>query len=401
MKQTFMRLSVLLIVLQTFLFVQAQQVWKGTWAAAAEYTGQGDMPKESLSDRSCRQVIHVSIGGSALRLKLSNEFGSGPVSMKSVYIADTDASCNWLVNGKSVRYLTFGGKKSVTIAPGKAVYSDACRYALKAGQRLTVTIDYGKQTPEHATSHRGSRTTSYIIKGMHKTPKPMDKAFGDGEKVDHWYNIAALEVKADAAVSVVAVLGNSITDGRGSTTNHQNRWTDFLSDELNAEKPYGVLNLGIGGNCVVEGGLSEPAMKRFDRDILGQAGVDKLIIFEGTNDIGCSSKNYEHVADTLIACYKVLIAKAKARGIKVYGATITPTKGNGWYSFWHEAIRQTVNEWIRTSKEFDEIIDFDELTRDKQDPQRLKAEYSDDWLHLNPKGYEAMGKYAAGILKEK
>ncbi len=401
MKQTFMRLSVLLIVFQTFLFVQAQQVWKGTWAAAAEYTGQGDMPKESLSDRSCRQVIHVSIGGSALRLKLSNEFGSGPVSMKSVYIADTDASCNWLVNGKSVRYLTFGGKKSVTIAPGKAVYSDACRYALKAGQRLTVTIDYGKQTPEHATSHRGSRTTSYIIKGMHKTPKPMDKAFGDGEKVDHWYNIAALEVKADAAVPVVAVLGNSITDGRGSTTNHQNRWTDFLSDELNAEKPYGVLNLGIGGNCVVEGGLSEPAMKRFDRDILGQAGVDKLIIFEGTNDIGCSSKNYEHVADTLIACYKVLIAKAKARGIKVYGATITPTKGNGWYSFWHEAIRQTVNEWIRTSKEFDEIIDFDELTRDKQDPQCLKAEYSDDWLHLNPKGYEAMGKYAAGILKEK
>ncbi len=401
MKQTFMRLSVLLIVFQTFLFVQAQQVWKGTWAAAAEYTGQGDMPKESLSDRSCRQVIHVSIGGSELRLKLSNEFGSGPVSMKSVYIADTDASCNWLVNGKSVRYLTFGGKKSVTIAPGKAVYSDACRYALKAGQRLTVTIDYGKQTPEHATSHRGSRTTSYIIKGMHKTPKPMDKAFGDGEKVDHWYNIAALEVKADAAVPVVAVLGNSITDGRGSTTNHQNRWTDFLSDELNAEKPYGVLNLGIGGNCVVEGGLSEPAMKRFERDILGQAGVDKLIIFEGTNDIGCSSKNYEHVADTLIACYKVLIAEAKARGIKVYGATITPTKGNGWYSFWHEAIRQTVNEWIRTSKEFDEIIDFDELTRDKQDPQCLKAEYSDDWLHLNPKGYEAMGKYAAGILKEK
>ncbi len=396
-----MRLSVLLIVFQTFLFVQAQQVWKGTWAAAAEYTGQGDMPKESLSDRSCRQVIHVSIAGSELRLKLSNEFGSGPVSMKSVYIADTDASCNWLVNGKSVRYLTFGGKKSVTIAPGKAVYSDACRYALKAGQRLTVTIDYGKQTPEHATSHRGSRTTSYIIKGMHKTPKPMDKAFGDGEKVDHWYNIAALEVKADAAVSVVAVLGNSITDGRGSTTNHQNRWTDFLSDELNAEKPYGVLNLGIGGNCVVEGGLSEPAMKRFERDILGQAGVDKLIIFEGTNDIGCSSKNYEHVADTLIACYKVLIAKAKARGIKVYGATITPTKGNGWYSFWHEAIRQTVNEWIRTSKEFDEIIDFDELTCDKQDPQCLKAEYSDDWLHLNPKGYEAMGKYAAGILKEK
>jgi lysophospholipase L1-like esterase len=157
--------------------------------------------------------------------------------------------------------------------------------------------------------------------------------------------------------------------------------------------------VGLYGDNGVEGGLSEPAMKRFDRDILGQTGVDKLIIFEGTNDIGCCGGNYEHVTDTLIACYKVLIAKAKAKGIKVYGGTITPTKGNGWYSYWHEAMRQTVNEWIRKSGAFDEVIDFDELTRDPKDPQRLKAEYSDDWLHLNPKGYEAMGKFAAEKLK--
>ena len=399
-RQMIKNISMLLVLAAIHLQASAQSVWKGTWAAAVEWTGQGDMPKASLSNRSCRQVIHVSMGGSELRLKLSNEFGSGPVMMKSVYIADTDKDSNWFVDGKSVRYLTFGGKKKVTIEPGKAVYSDACSYALKSGQRLTVTIDYGGQTPDHATSHRGSRTTSYIVNGMRKTPKPMDKAFDDGEKVDHWYNIAALEVKAEESVPVVAVLGNSITDGRGSTTNMQNRWTDFLSDELNADKPYGVLNLGIGGNCVVEGGLSEPAMKRFDRDILGQQGVDKLIIFEGTNDIGCSTRNYEHVADTLIACYKMLIEKAKAKGIKVYGATITPTKGNGWYSFWHEAIRQTVNEWIRTGGYFDEIIDFDELTRDPQEPQRLKKEYSDDWLHLNPLGYEAMGKFAAEKLRK-
>ena len=139
-------------------------------------------------------------------------------------------------------------------------------------------------------------------------------------------------------------------------------------------------------------------MRRFDRDILGQQGVTKLIVFEGTNDIGCSSRNYEHVADTLIACYKVLIAKARAKGIKVYGATITPVKGSSWYTYWHEAIRQTVNEWIRTSGNFDEIIDFDELVRDSNDPQRLKKEYSDDWLHLNPLGYEAMGRFAAEKL---
>ena len=398
-KQAIRILSLALVLAASSSVAFAQKVWKGSWATAVEWTGKGDMPKESLSNRSCRQVVHVSFGGEELRVKLSNEQSKEPVEIKSVYIADTDKDSNWFVNGKTVKYLKFNGKKNVTIAPGKAIFSDDLKYALKSGQRLTITIDYGKQTPVNATSHRGSRTTSYIVNGLHRTPKPMDKSFDDGEEVEHWYNLSAIDVKTDKATPVVAILGNSITDGRGSTTNHQNRWTDFLSDALNKERPYGVLNLGIGGNCVVEGGLSEPAMKRFDRDILGQAGVDKLIIFEGTNDIGCSSKNYEQIADTLIACYKVLINKAKARGIKVYGATITPTKGNCWYSFWHEAIRQTVNEWIRKGGFFDEIIDFDELTRDPQDPQRLKPDYSDDWLHLNPKGYEAMGKFAADKLK--
>ena len=397
MKKKLLGIAALLLLATTT--VSAQDVWKGTWATAVEWTGKGDMPKESLSNRSCRQIVHVSFGGKELRLKLSNEFGKTPEEIKSVYIADTDDGNNWFIKNKTAKYLSFGGKKAVTIEPGKALYSDVSKYDLKAGQRLTITIDYGKQTPENATSHRGSRTTSYIVNGLHKTAKPMDKSFSDGEKVDHWYNLSAIEVKAAENLPVVAVLGNSITDGRGSTTNLQNRWTDFLSDALNQEKPYGVLNLGIGGNCVVEGGLSEPAIKRFDRDILEQNGVTKLIIFEGTNDIGCSNGNYEHTADTLITCYKALIAKAKANGIKVYGGTITPTKGNGWYSFWHEAIRQTVNEWIRKSSEFDGVIDFDELVRDPQDTQRLKAEYSDDWLHLNPKGYEAMGKYAAKLLK--
>ena len=160
-----------------------------------------------------------------------------------------------------------------------------------------------------------------------------------------------------------------------------------------------MLNLGIGGNCVVQGGLSEPAMKRFDRDILGQSGVTKLVIFEGINDIGGSQGHYEQLADTLIACYKTLIAKAKAKGIKVYGGTITPIKESFYFTHWHEAVRQTVNEWIRKSGAFDGVVDFDKLVCDPKAPQRLKAEYSDDWLHLNPKGYEAMGQYAAEILQ--
>lgn len=302
----------------------AQQTWKGTWATAVEWTGMGDMPKQSLDNRSCRQVVHVSFGGKELRLKLSNEFGKYPVEIQSVYIADTDTQQQCYINGKTVKYLKFNGKKNVII-----------------------------------------------------------------------------EVKATAETPVVAVLGNSITDGRGSTTNHQNRWTDFFAKNLNVQAPHGVLNLGIGGNCVVQGGLSQPAMKRFDRDILGQTGVTHLIIFEGTNDIGGSKRNYEQVADTLIACYKVLISKAKAKGIKVYGGTITPTKGNSYFTYWHEAVRQTVNEWIRNSKCFDGVIDFDQLVCDPQDPQRLKPEFSDDWLHLNPKGYEAMGRYASEFFYAK
>lgn len=405
-KQMIKNFSLALILTSSCLLGFAQKAWKGTWATAVEWTGKGDMPKESLSNRSCRQIVRVSFGGNELRLKLSNEFSKEPVEIQSVYIADSDVANNremessWAINAKTVKYLKFGGKKNVTIGPGKAIYSDELEYGLKTGQHLAITINYGRQTPVNATSHRGSRTTSYIVSNVKgKAAKPTDTSFGKQEKVDHWYNLSAIEVKADAAIPVIAILGNSITDGRGSTTNKQNRWTDYLSQALNTEKPYGVLNLGIGGNCVVEGGLSEPAMKRFDRDILGQNGVTKLVIFEGTNDIGCSNKNYEHVADTLIACYKVLIARAKARGIKVFGATITPTKGNSWYSFWHEAIRQTVNDWIRHSGYFDGVIDFDKAVRDTDDPQRLQESFSEDWLHLNPKGYEAMGNYASKILK--
>lgn len=252
MKKIFLAI-VALSLLTTATTVSAQNVWKGTWATAVEWTGKGDMPKESLSNRSCRQVVHVSFGGKELRLKLSNEFGKTPVEIKSAYIADTNDGCIWFVKDKTAKYLSFGGKKAVTIQEGEVIYSDEIKYNLKAGQLLTVTIDYGKNTPENATSHRGSRTTSYIVNGLKKTPKPMDKCFNDGEKVDHWYNLSAIEVKTSEEVPVVAVLGNSITDGRGSTTNKQNRWTDFLSDALNQEKSYGVLNLGIGGNCVVEG----------------------------------------------------------------------------------------------------------------------------------------------------
>jgi lysophospholipase L1-like esterase len=362
--------------------------WVGTFATAVEYTGQGDMPqKTSLANTTLREIVPISLGGTHLQVQLSNEQSQQPVEIKAVYIADALDSCN--IDIHTAKWLKFNGKRSVIIPAGKAIYSEELNYRLRPLQRLAVTICYGSQVPENATSHRGSRTTSYIARGMIKP----GKQFIVIDKPVHWYNLAKINVLSEA--HAIAILGNSITDGRGSTTDHQNRWTDFMAKALNGNT--GILNLGIGGNCILSGGISDPALKRFDRDILGQKGVNQLIIFEGTNDIGCSRGNSEEIAQKLIEAYQTMIAKARAKGIKVYGATITPFKGNGWYSFFHEAARQTVNEWIRNSKAFDEVIDFDQLVRDEKDPQRIRPEYSFDGLHMNPKGYEVMGKFAADI----
>ena len=393
------KLTILLLTAAMSMTISAQQknsqtpVWEATWATAIEFTGPSDMPASSLSNRAIRQIIHVSKGGTQLQLKLSNVHSKEPVDIKSVFIADAKEASD--IDAKTAKYVTFNGKRNITIEPGKDITSDVIGYNLKPLQLLSITINYGESTPVNASSHRGSRTTSYIIKGV---AKPKTK-FVDAEKVDHWYNIASLDVLRSnpAEANAIVVLGNSITDGRGSTTNKQNRWTDAMAEALGGETS--VLNLGIGGNSVLWGGLSEPAVKRFNRDILEQQGVKTLIIFQGVNDIGGSRGNSEEVAKKLTEAYKSFINQGHAKGWKVIGATITPFKGNSYYSFFHEAARQVVNEWIRTSGAFDAVIDFDELVRDPQDPTKLKVEYSDDWLHLNPTGYAAMGKLAAEVYK--
>ena len=355
------------------------------------------MPKASLASTSLREIIQVSFGGEQLSLHLSNEFSKEPVEIKSIYIADAKDSCD--IDAKTATYVRFNKQKSVVIPAGGTVASDIIRYKLKPLQRLSITINYGPNVPKNATSHRGSRTTSYLAQGEVKPNKPF-KTF---ERFEHWYNITKLNVLGTSN-KAVAVLGNSITDGRGSTTNHQNRWPDFMAKALSQNEGSslkGVLNLGIGGNCVIAGGLSEPALKRFDRDILGQQGVETLIIFQGTNDIG-TSRNSEQTSRSLIEAYQTLIDKARNAGIKrVIGATITAFKGNGWYSPFHEAARQVVNEWIRTSGKFDAVIDFDLLTRDPNDREKLQQQYSEDWLHLNPAGYKAMGEEAARVVMGK
>ena len=385
MKRVFLFIAGLLLTIS----LSAASKWTGTWATAPEYTGKGDMPKTmTLTGNALRQVIHVSVGGDELRLKLSNEFSDEPVEIRSVYIAD--AAEGEKINPRTVRYLKFDGKESVTIEPHGSVYSDAVKYDLKPLQLLSITINYGDKTPEHATSHRGSRTTSYIMEGPSK-PK---KEFVPAEKLEHWYNICALEVMADGK-ECIAVLGNSITDGRGTTTDKQNRWTDVCAEALNGE--VAVLNLGIGANCVLRGGISEPAVKRFDRDIMGQNGLTGIVIYEGINDIG-GSRHAEKTAAELIEAYTSFIEKARSKGLKVYGGTISQIGNTDYWSYFHEATRQAVNEWIRTCGKLDGVIDFDAVLADPANPLRLNPDYNFDGLHPNAAGYKAMGNAAAEVL---
>ena len=371
--------------------LQAQTKWTATWATAIEAPlAESDMPKTSMTNSTLRQVIHVSIGGDKLRMQLSNEKSQQPVEIKSVYIADTDGGK--AIDAKTAKYLTFGGSRSVTIEPGKAVYTDVAQYKLNPLQRLSVTISYGN-TPVKATTHRGSRTTSYLAQGE-VAPKA---DFAEVEKFEHWYSIAALEVEAPASTRCIACLGNSITDGRGTTTDAQNRWTDVLAEQLGGK--VAVINLGIGGNCVIRGGLSAPASERFDRDILAQQGVTDLIIFEGVNDLSGIKDDGAETVRWLKKFYRLFAKKAKEKGMRVYGGTIMPFKNSFAYSETHEKARQEVNQWIRTAPDYDGVIDFDKATADPKDPEALMESLQSDWLHPNADGYKVMGECAAKAFK--
>ena len=379
------------------------QGWIGTWATAPQTVVKSFMPyNNNMSNRSVRQVVKVSIGGDMIRLKLSNIYSTEPVVIRSIYIAH--AKDSFAIDPKSAKYLKFSNQYKVTIPAGKSITSDALPYNLKPLQRLAITINY-TSAPTVPTVHMGSRTTSYIMKGVTNAHSNFEKAFRE----NHWYNISGIDIYTmNNNMSAIAIIGNSITDGKCSTDNAQNRWPDVMSEMLQLKYKItnqGVLNLGIGNNrVVVPGGFGVLAKERFDKDILAQAGVKKVIIFEGINDIGAAKSGYsETVARQLIESYQAMIKKAKARRLKVYLGTITPFKGAGYYSPFHEAARQTVNEWIRNqakNKEVDGILDFAKLLQDPKDDRRMKKEYvSNDWLHPNPTGYKAMGTYAAEIIK--
>ncbi len=365
--------------------------WVGTWSTALQLVEPGNMPPSpGLTDNSLQQIVRVSIGGDTLRVKFSDEFSSGPVTMKSVHIAVSTGG--GAINPTTDRELRFDGNTEVTMNAGGGVTSDPLAFALTPRMDVAITICYG-QTPTTVTGHPGSRTTSYIAAGNTTTTPD----FTGAVTTDHWYNINAIDVLAPPNSACVAILGNSITDGRGSTTNMHNRWPDILSESLlkdSITQPVGVLNLGIGGNCVLSGGLGPTGVSRYDRDILSQDGVRWVIVFEGVNDIGGvrSAPAAIATAGNLIDAYKQMIVKAHTKNITIYGATILPFNGHRYYNPYSESCRKTVNQWIRTRGNYDGCIDFDATMRDPQDSTRLVSTYQNDCLHPDAAGYKKMGE---------
>ena len=380
---SFMFIAVLLIFGITELKAQTAdaQRWVGTWSAAPYEAGTNTPPSPYLANNTLRQVVRVSIGGDTLRVKFSNRTSSTPVTMNSVNIAvSTDRSTS-VIDISTMKQLKFDGNESVTMNAYSEVTSDPIAFPLTPGMNLAITIYYGEiKTASDMTFHYGSRTDSYILTG----DQTASADFSGATTVERWYNISSIDVLASDESGAVAVLGNSITDGYG-IHNGQDKWTDTFSEKLLADSStshVSVLNLGIGATLVTTSGLS-----RFQKDILAQPGLRWIIIFYGVNDIAANIS-----ANNIIDAFKNMIYQAHAQNIRIYGATITPFEGHSYYSTAHETVRDEVNKWIRTPGNFDKCIDFDKAIRDPADTLKLRADYSNDWLHPNTAGYKLLGE---------
>lgn len=376
------KLFFLFLVLSLLPSMQAQsRQWVGTWATAPYAAGKNTPPAPFLANNTLRQIVRVSIGGEVIRVKFSNITGKSDVELRKVSIAISPDGTKSAIDSKSLKYLSFGGKQSATMAAGTQLVSDELKFRLTPGARIAITIHYGAcETNEHLTHHYGSRTLSYILAGNQVDNPTFDNAVS----IERWYTITGIDVVSRKGAAV-AVLGNSITDGYGLHGGLQNRWTDVFSEALLANKKtrhVSVLNLGIGGTLVSGSGV-----QRFDADILAQSGLRWLIIFYGVNDIG-----HNVSAEKIIDTYKSMIRKAHAANVKVYGATITPFKGSNYYNEKTEAVRAEVNAWIRTSGNFDACLDFDKALRNPADTAQLLPKYSNDWLHPNAEGLKAIGQ---------
>ncbi|MER6943838.1 SGNH/GDSL hydrolase family protein [Nonomuraea sp. NPDC000554] len=368
--------------------------WTPAWAAAAQQPSPDvwspTWAEKGFANHSVRQVVRVTTGGSALQIRLSNAYGS-PLRLTGASVAKAGAGA--AVQSGTLRPLTFAHATSVNLPTGREAVSDPLRLAVKAGERLTVTL-YFQGTTGPATYHNLARTTSYRAAGDH-TRDLGGAAFT--ETNSSWFYLSGVDVHGGGPA--VATFGDSITDGYGATLDADNRYPDALARRLGGRRP--VLNLGIAGNRLLSDSacLGERGLARFRWDVLDQPRVKTVIVLEGINDIllglqeptPCTTPATKVSADDLISGYRQLIRAAHARDVRIIGGTLLPTKGYASHSDEVERIRDAVNTWIRTSGEFDAAVDFERAVADPADPDRIRPAFdSGDHLHPNPAGYQAM-----------
>jgi lysophospholipase L1-like esterase len=380
--------------------------WLASWATSQQVPEpENALAPEQYKDTTLRQVVRISAGGSSFRLRLSNAFGTAPLHLLSVHTAKPAG--DGCIDPTTDRIASFSGKEDVIIPAGASYLSDPIPRPLKPLEELAISIHYG-EAPVGQTGHPGSRTTSYLAPGNQVSAELQT----DTKTVDHWYQIAGVEVTAKG--SAIVILGDSITDGRGSTTNYNNRWTDVLAEALTANpqtRGMAVLNAGLGGNRLLNDSKGPNTLARFDRDVLAQPGVEAVLLLEGINDIGTltakapvSAEEHQALVQRMTAAYAQIALRAHAQGLKVYIGTLMPFMGTPGYhpDAASEADRSAVNAWIRGQTLFDGVVDFDKLMADPANPAHLNPAYdTGDHLHPSPAGYDVMGKAAAAFLAQR
>ena len=373
-----------------------QRQWVESWAASPQEPVDpvtGGTPL-NFSDQTIREVVRLSTGGRTLRIRLTNEYGTAPVTIGAVHVALASAS-GGIVPG-SDRVVTFsGGSGSVTIPTSAPALSDPIAFPISSLTSLAISLYVPSGgNPGGATPHSLGQQTAYIVPGDQTGAATLTGATTTTVR----YFLSGVDVLESGLGATVVTLGDSITDGYHSTVDANHRWPDYLAQRLQSSivlSGLAVANEGISGNRVLSDGIGPNALSRFDRDVLSRPGVRYVTLLEGINDIGfpavLPSQGPEPTPAQIIAGYRQLIARAHERGVLIFGATLTPFQGAAYYSDAGEAVREAVNAFIRTSGEFDGVIDFDAVVRDPSNPLRFLPAYdSGDHLHPNDAGYQQM-----------
>jgi len=376
----------------------ADPLWIGSWASSQQIPEPANaLAPEALEDATLRQIVHLSLGGSSLRVRLSNAFGTAPLHITSVHVAKPQSPVSPALREDTDTIVTFAGAPDIIIPAGADYISDPVMFDALPGSDIAVSMHFD-HAPAQQTSHPGARSTSYLVHGDQVSAPDLPGA----QTFDHWFNLSGIEVPVTRPYeSVVVALGDSITDGHGATTNGNDRWPDDLARRLmDAGMARSVLNRGIGGGRILLDGLGPNALARFDRDVLAEPGVRYLIILEAINDIGTFDRAgtlppaaHAHLVADITAAYAQMVMRAHSAGIKVYGATLTPFADSPTYMPHplSETDRAAINDWIRAPGHFDAVIDFDRAIRDPASPTHMAVAYdSGDHLHPSAAGYQAM-----------